>query len=311
MTCYHPITVWRSRQRHSKDSWPITFNVKEGYKDLEVQIPCGKCIGCRMEKSRQWAVRIIHESRFHKENQFLTLTYDDEHLPKNNSLNKEDIVLFIKNIRRKLNKKIRYFQCGEYGDLGRPHHHMILFGHEFHDKKDYVKKINKNNPNYIANCDINKLAEAKARPKCEDVSKELSKIWGKGYTYTGDLNFSSAAYVARYVLKKQEKINYPFKIPPYITMSRRPGIGAMFYEKFKSDIYPLDKIILSKDLTSKVPRYYDYLRSKEDKEKMKKLKYHRAYSINREEVTPERLAVKEKLQELKIQKLPRKYERMV
>ena len=138
MPCYHPLSAYRSRTGRDPvtGSWPTVFNVREGYIDMPVQVPCGQCIGCRLERSRQWAIRCLHESSLHSDNCFLTLTYDNGHLPVDGSLNKRDICLFLKRFRKRCGSGIRFFQCGEYGELyQRPHHHMIVFGYDFPDKK--------------------------------------------------------------------------------------------------------------------------------------------------------------------------------
>ena len=91
--------------------------------------PCGSCTGCRLEQSRQWAVRCFHESQLHKDNSFITLTYNPENLPADNSISKDELQRFFKRLRRKIEpKKVRYFACGEYGDkTERPHYHAIVF----------------------------------------------------------------------------------------------------------------------------------------------------------------------------------------
>ena len=231
MTCYHPITAWRSIDgRGANGKWPLTFKVNEGYEDLEVQIPCGKCIGCRLEKSRQWAMRCTHEATLHKENCFLTLTYDNYHLDPSGSLNVTDIQLFMKRLRKRFEgKKIRYFQCGEYGDLHqRPHHHVIIFGLDFHDK-ELAEIANTKNPLYTSNI--------------------LSILWPFGLHRIGSVTFESTAYVARYVLKKitgeEAENHYQGRLPEYVTMSRRPGIAYGWIEKYKDDVYPHDYVIIS------------------------------------------------------------------
>ena len=170
MACYHPITVYRSLSgRNPKTGkWPITLSKAEGYIDKPLVIPCGKCIGCKLEYSRQWAIRISHESMLYENNCFLTLTYDEDHVDPNGSLNKRDIVLFMKRLRRQNeNLKIRFFQCGEYGEnFERPHHHVCLMNMDFQDKKP--------------------LCQSKTGfPLFE--SKKLQEIWEHGYSFIGGL----------------------------------------------------------------------------------------------------------------------------
>ena len=145
MPCYHPLQGWR------KQGGGLTFNLRDGFVDRPVTVSCGQCIGCRLERSRQWAVRCMHEASMHTDNCFVTLTYSDEgiaHLDRCidpetgeigagplRSLNKRDIQLFMKRLRKRTGAKIRYLQCGEYGSkTQRPHHHVLLFGFDFSDK---------------------------------------------------------------------------------------------------------------------------------------------------------------------------------
>ena len=138
MTCYHPIPAWRlSGERDpTTGKWPITFDATKGNPLLPVSIPCGKCVGCLMARSRQWAVRCVLEASLWTKNCFITLTYAPEHLPENGSLVKEHFTLFMKRLRKKYGEGIRFFQCGEYGSKGdRPHYHACLFNFDFPDKQ--------------------------------------------------------------------------------------------------------------------------------------------------------------------------------
>ena len=141
-----------------------------------MDIPCGQCIGCRIERSRQWAIRCYHEASLHAENSFVTLTYNDTNLPANNCVSVRELQLFMKRLRKRFGAGIRFYGCGEYGDLtGRPHYHICLFNFSPPDLTLY--KITNDQRLYS--------------------SKSLDTIWGKGYTLTGDVTFQSAAYVAR------------------------------------------------------------------------------------------------------------------
>lgn len=226
MPCYHPMLAYRSRTRNENGSWPIVFNPNDGHSDLRVELPCGKCIGCRLEKSRQWAIRCEKELKEHDESCFLTLTYDDKWLPKGSTLHPPDFTNFMKKFRRFLDPlRIRFFQCGEYGELGRPHHHAIIFGYDFKDKELY--KDNYGNPLYTSN--------------------QLNALWGLGYATIGSVTFESCAYVARYVLKKiygeKSDEHYAGRKPEYVTMSRQPGIGMKYFQKYSAEIYATDTII--------------------------------------------------------------------
>jgi hypothetical protein len=103
--------------------------------DGTLELPCGQCIGCRLERSRQWAMRCLHESSLYDRNAFVTLTYDDEHLPPGGSLNYPDFQRFMKRLRKNSKSPIRFYMGGEYGESTlRPHFHVCLFGYDFPDK---------------------------------------------------------------------------------------------------------------------------------------------------------------------------------
>lgn len=219
-----------------------------GYED-PLQVPCGRCIGCRLERSKQWAIRMMHEQQIQQEKGrpscFITLTYDDDHVPTDGSLVKPHWQNFIKKLRRNFEQKISYYHCGEYGDqLGRPHYHAAIFGTDFDDK--VIWKHSNENPLYT--------------------SDTLSDIWGKGFVTVGDLTFESAAYMARYVLKKQFGNTDHYKLhpvtglthevqPEYNTMSLKPAIGKDWYEKYKDDVFPWDEVIVNGH-PNRPPRYY-------------------------------------------------------
>ena len=225
MPCYSPIDGYRSRFVNPSGKRSIVFDVKSGYKDRPVTVKCGQCIGCRLEYSRQWAIRCLHESTLYDQNNFLTLTYNDENLPQDQSLVKHHFQDFMKRYRKHVYpKKIRFFMCGEYGEnFSRPHYHAIIFDHDFHDKELF--KTEQDSKLYI--------------------SPTLQKLWNKGFSTIGAVNFNTAAYVSRYIIKKQTgkdseshynkiisdwnpvtgEINFWKEVnlqPEYTTMSRRP-----------------------------------------------------------------------------------------
>lgn len=275
MACTRPITAWRSKLGKNKKngSWPIVFNKSEGYIDKELTLPCGKCIECKLERSRQWAARCELEAQTNKENCFLTLTYNNENLPKDNSISKKEVQKFIKRLRKKINKKVKYFACGEYGEkLSRPHYHICLFGYDFQDKYK-MKTDNRFKSPFSTYKGDTQLYR----------SETLEKIWKKGYASIGKLTYESAAYVARYVTKKigGEKAEqyYKNKQPEFALMSKKPGIGYEWYKKFKNDVISTDKVIIRKGLTVKVPRYYDKYIQEEDPDDFMKRKAERRKKI--------------------------------
>jgi len=254
------------------------------YVDLKMTVSCGQCIGCRLERSRQWAVRCMHEASQHSENSFLTLTYRDLSLPEGGTLVKRDFQNFMKRLRKKYSgRKVRFFHCGEYGDsLGRPHYHALLFGLDFEDKLLH-KKSNSGDDIFT--------------------SKILDSVWQLGHAYIGSVTFESAAYVARYCLKKRTghsaDEHYEFidpdtgevfnRQPEYITMSLKPGIGAGWFDNFKSDVFPNDEVIVN-GLKVKPPRYYVRRLSEPE---LILLRKKRLGTFNRADQTPERLIARE------------------
>ncbi|MFN7611381.1 MAG: hypothetical protein ACK5QX_10675, partial [bacterium] len=120
MPCYFPLQGWRSASGPG-----VTFNQRKGYVDKPVQVPCGRCIGCRLARASQWATRIAHEASLHEANSFLTLTYSNEHLPADLSVDVIALQKFMKRLRKALYPApVRFVACGEYGENTlRPHYH--------------------------------------------------------------------------------------------------------------------------------------------------------------------------------------------
>jgi len=243
MPCYTPLTAYRSVLPGPSGKPSITFNRKQGYVDLPITLPCGQCVGCRLERSRQWAIRCVHEAQMHDANSFITLTYDQEHLPPDGSLNLREFQLFMKKLRKFLGFPIRFFHCGEYGDKqGRPHYHALIFGYDFPDKTVWDRR--------------------------DEIilyrSKTLEKLWPIGFSTIGEVTFESAAYCARYIMKKitgQSAWEHyttwdpdtgevlATRTPEYTTMSRggkdgQGGIGRSWLDKYEHDVYPSDEVIM-------------------------------------------------------------------
>lgn len=260
MPCYHPLTAWRAPPLQVTRAGDIVFNDPHDTRYKQIQLACGQCIGCRLERSRQWALRCVHEASLYEDNCFLTLTYDDDHLPPDLSLNTEDIQLFMKRLRRRIEpKKVRFFQCGEYGEqFGRPHHHVILFGYDFPDKELVSRNFNGNNV-YRSNL--------------------LCDLWDKGFSSIGAVSFESAAYVARYILKKvtgdSAEDHYSGRKPEFITMSRRPGIASDWFDKYYTDVYPKDFVTIKDGVKCHPPKYYDKLFERNHYEDLKTIKQKR------------------------------------
>lgn len=250
MSCFSPMQAYRGRDGG------ITFNAYTALTGIPLSLPCGKCQGCRLEHSRIWAVRCVHESKMHSDNCFITLTYNPDHLPENGTLVKEDVQTFFRRLRKAIKKvdrrrKVRYYACGEYGDTNqRPHYHAILFGVDFKDKRPY--------------------SYGPDRQPLLWTSEVLNKIWQKGSCMIGAVTFETCSYVARYCMKKvdgakREAGHYLVytsdgvvseRLPEFALMSRRPGIGTPWYDKYGQEVRNHDSIIFDGKAIPSI-RYYD------------------------------------------------------
>lgn len=299
MACYYPLEGFRAKVPGPSGKRRITFNPKEGYADLPIEVPCGQCIGCRLEKSRQWALRCMHEASLHEDNCYLTLTYNDQHLPENNSLQLRDFQLFMKRLRKQYGNGIRFFHCGEYGEKnGRPHYHSIIFNFDFRDKVLY--KVVNGHRLYI--------------------SESLDRLWPYGFNTIGSVTFESAAYVARYCLKKvvgKDSDQYYERVNPttgeivkiakeYATMSRRPGIGQGWYKRFQQEVYPSDFVIRD-GVKMRPPKAYDSYLEKDNPEALRAVKVRRVKKAaeHADNNTRERLRVRETVQKRRAERLLR------
>lgn len=268
MSCFRPITAWQHNsayidcERQSILYWAGLESRKLVFKEpkdlkgwRELKVPCGKCIGCLLDKANDWATRCYCEMKNWENNCFITLTYDDDNIPKNRQLRKKDLQDFWKRLRyyeqgmeqwenprtSKIEKPIRYLVCGEYGPTTlRPHYHAIVFNWKPKDLKFY--KYNKSNqPLYT--------------------SKKLNKIWGKGFVIIGNANYQSACYVSRYVTKKLYKsATADIQIAKeFIETSRNGGIGIMKWLKEKWEIIKNQGIytkVGDSVKLKKIPKYF-------------------------------------------------------
>lgn len=281
MPCFSPKRAYQS------EDGTITFSETKKTKKF-MWLPCSQCIGCRLERSRQWAIRCMHESQMHKKNSYITLTYSDDHV-------QLDLVYkhfqdFLKRLRKI--KKIRFYMCGEYGDqTGRPHFHACIFGYDFPDRKYYSER------------DQVVLY----------TSAELQKLWSFGFSTVGDVTFESAAYVARYVMKKitgpaAEQHYWSVNpvtgeavqiTPEFNKMSLKPGIGHTWLQKYKSDVYPNGTCVVNGQKV-KPPRAYDKYFKESDPFKYEDLQHDRLTKMNHADNTFARLAVKEQVVSAKL-----------
>ncbi len=240
-------------------------------------------------------MRCVHEASLYSENCFVTLTYDNRHLPGNGSLDRRELQLFLKRLRKRYGQGLRYYGCGEYGEkFDRPHYHLCLFNHDFEDKvlwkiKDGVRLY---------------------------TSAQLATVWELGFSTVGAVTFESAAYVARYCMKKitgpGSGAHYGARVPEFPAMSRGSkklgtgGIGKGWLEEFQSDVYPNDYVIM-RGHKLRPPRYYDNIYDVNDPKGAAKLRGRRVRNAREHEDnnTPERLRVRETVQEAKLKQLVR------
>lgn len=297
MACYHPLKAFQL------DDGTIVFAERSGhgsFRDLE--LPCGRCIGCRLERSRQWSVRIMQEASLYDFNVFITLTYSDEHLP-GPSLVYRDFQLFMKRLRfARPGTKVRFFASGEYGGLtNRPHFHAILFNCWFPDRRDFGVGSN-------------------GAPQW--TSEELEKLWGLGMCVIAGVTFQSAGYVARYCLKKVygEPAEDHYKridpisgreiqiAPEFMKCSQ--GIGRAWLEKHWESVYgnASPGMIVQDGHLGKTPRYYDKVLKERDPDLHAAIAFDRMQVMLRQAAnnTDERLAVREEVKERQANMLIRK-----
>lgn len=281
MACFYPLEAWQV------GTGPLVFKRPDGGYRRALKVPCGQCTGCRLERSRQWASRIMHEAQLHEWNSFITLTYNEDNVPR--ELVHRHFQLFMKRLRKKF-RKARFFMCGEYGEqYGRPHYHACIFGVHFSDRVVY-KELSSGHRLYT--------------------SSILTGLWPHGFASVGDVSFESAAYVARYVMKKvtgdmaeeayqrfDGSTGEIFQIEPeYCRMSLKPGIGAEWYRRFKADVYPRDQLIVN-GVACRPPKYYDILLERESPTILESLKLARVENAKKfsADNVPARLAVREKV----------------
>lgn len=303
MPCFSPLQAWRTSKGE------IVFWRRQDAIS-EFKLPCGGCEGCLLERSRQWAVRCMHEAQLWEKNCFITLTYEDP--PPWNSLVHSDFQKFMKRLRKrfkgdkevvddrtgKSSRPIRYYMAGEYGSArGRPHYHACIFNFAFEDLK-FLRRTNSGSDLYR--------------------SAQLESLWPYGYSSVGDVTFESAAYVARYVMKKQNQdidVHAPVdletgevieRLPEYNRMSLKPGIGANFVDKFKSDVFPNDYVVVNGH-KAKPPRYYFKRLEQQDPDLYEQVEYSRAMKglQSCEENTVERLGARQKVFQAKLKQLQR------
>ena len=327
MTCHTPVPyrVGDYNSLTGKFKNIVLPRTPENLAATALRFPCGGCKGCRIDSSRQKAIRIEHEVQTQREDGkgscFITLTYAPEHLPMLgntgvSTLVQEDWAAFMKRLRRRINNpsdrffvssdlKIRQVYCGEYGDnFGRPHFHGILFGYDFPDKY------------YAPECNRNRKANADPLFR----SEFLEELWPYGHSTIGAATWQSGAYVARYVMKKvtgKAALAHYQVIDPETgeVFDRKPefnvignGIGLDWFNRYGiPDVYPAGQVITKAGKRMKPPRYYDSKYEEINPEDMWRLREQRmaATAANRDDNTEARLFVKSKVLEARLKMLKR------
>lgn len=247
MACYRPIAALQVGPGKIR-LWPPLGTAN-------LQLPCGKCVGCKTDRATTWAERSRHEASQYPVNSFVTLTYADENLPTEGQLEPEHLQRFIKRLRKLTDRHrnrvsgdrsrgIRFLACGEYGEkYHRPHYHAILYNCGFPDRRRVGKDLWE--------------------------SDTLTELWtekGKqlGQVRFGDATPAAASYIAQYSLKKQGGAgtvdpNTGVWIPaPFLRMSLRPAIGAGWVDRYKEDLAKgfLTQPTGSGSIKHRIPRYY-------------------------------------------------------
>ena len=294
MPCYHPMQAYQAED--GKIVFDEIATKKHGGHLKTLTLPCGRCIGCRLKRTKSWAIRCMHEAQMHNENSFITLTYNDEHYKL--GLDYTDFQKFLDRMRKHKGRPTRYFAAGEYGDISnRPHWHALLFGTTF--------------PN------LQQIGDNLWR------SPELEQLWPYGFSSIGEVTFQSAAYVASYCTKK---VNGPLaaqkytrvnlqtgqieKVQPEMArMSLKPGIGANWLRKYWPEVYAArDGVTMKGGFTMQAPRYYDKLMEKQDPETIENKQYERYKKREQyiQDSTQDRLTVREKVATAKLNQKQRK-----
>lgn len=293
MTCYAPVDAFRTPTG-------VVFSELRRHDIVgPIKLPCGQCIGCRMRRASDWELRVMHEASLHDVSCFVTLTYGRDKLPPDGGLCHRDFQLFMKRVRRELGP-VRFYMCGEYGPLNlRPHYHACLFGVDF--RSDRV------------------VSGKSAAGAVFYDSPTLARLWSHGRVSVQDLSRETASYCARYIMKKvlgdgaataYQRVRESGEVvrvaPEYAAMSLKPGIGAGWYNRFRSDVFPVDYVVAG-GVRRRVPRYYDKLLQRSGSVVKDEIEFKRAEAARAhvEDQSPERLRVREVVENARVANLKR------
>lgn len=287
MCCYHPLTAWQC----ADGQVVFVSNLRRYDIVKELQLPCGQCVGCRLERARQWAVRCLHEASCHSQSTFVTLTYSQACRPPGGSLVYRDFQLFLKRLRKE--QRCRFYMCGEYGpQLMRPHYHACLFGVHFDDRVFLATTG--------TGCALFR-------------SPTLERLWPHGFSSLGEVNFETAGYCARYCVEKitgdRAPGHYGQLVPEFNHMSLKPAIGEPWLRRFASDVYPHDYLVVN-GRKCRPTRYYDRWFGRQARDELDAIKAQRELDgrTYAPDNTDDRLAVKEYIQRTRLQYLRRSFD---
>lgn len=285
-----------------------------------IKLPCGQCAGCRLERSRQWALRCVHESSLHSNSYFVTLTFNESHVPTDGCVRPRHLQLFMKRLRKWYDSHlkgastqaapaarecIRFYGVGEYGDSGaRPHYHLCLFGLVLPDLKVFQRR-----PGYVTY-----------------TSATLERLWPFGFALVAELTFETAAYAARYVMKKMtggladrnyvvlddetgalQELEPEFSVMSRggravdpVTGKKRGGLGRGWFNQFGMEVYndrQASCIVNGREV--RPPVAYDRWLEVENPEAFARLKLQREVKMKEfrrsGELHPRRLSVQEEV----------------
>jgi len=290
MSCNKPLLAFQSFEKNSVGKRPVTFSPNGN--THPIALPCGQCMGCRLDKARAWAMRLHVEGLSHTQSCFITLTYDEENIPENDSLNPTDFNRFIRRFRKRLRPtRIRYYGVGEYGGkFDRPHYHAIIFGYDFPDRRIYLDRGSYTIDNSII----------------------LSNLWPHGHATVQNNSLEAAAYVSKYAVKKitGEKAKSWYErvdtdtgeivnlLPEFARMSRNPGIGSDWLKKYYKDLYPKGYVTNGKGVKIPPPQYFNKLYEKWFPDEMEALRNERKEEVftKYSEANIERMEARETIQ---------------
>jgi hypothetical protein len=304
MTCYNPTSAFKLG-----GGLGVEFTQNRRYGKLiegDIKLPCGQCTGCRLAKSAEWGLRGRHELALHDKACFLTLTYNQEHVPPGGTVVPGHHELFMKRFRRDIEPdRARFLMCAEYGSrFDRPHYHYCIWGYDFSEDRKFHKASGSGVPMYT--------------------SDQLTRLWPYGFSMISDLNEKAVAYCARYTMKKQygaaaadhytvldPETGAVFqREPEFARMSTSPGIGLGWLERYAPDLS--HGYVVVEGSKRPIPRYYLRKLKQLNPELLDHLQMHRIPNHNdprflqmRADSTPERLATRQEHHQLSAERLIR------